>query len=263
MRRFSKRNKSPKNLLIVGILLISVLVIFLLFKLGLFNIKKVDVETGDLTCVKDEQLIDPSAVIGKNFFFLDIEGLKGDIKQNFICVKNVVVSRLFPGKIKIKIDGRKPSGLLISLKDKEASVSSFLQNIATPSSHESLAAFLVDDEGVIFAEGSSNVNLPRIFIYNTSLALGQRLDGAIAEKSLKILDKAKIFGLNIQDSLILDNFFVVLSPIKIIFRLDGEIDTQIASLQLILEKAKMDSVSLEFIDLRFDKPIVKFAPKKN
>ena len=84
--------------------------------------------------------------------------------------------------------------------------------------------------------------------------------------SLQILRAVKKLGFDSLTTQILDNFFLIyptsLSP-KVIFRLDQRIDVQIASLQLILEKAKMYSESLEFIDLRFDKPIVKFAPKKN
>ena len=63
----------------------------------------------------------------------------------------------------------------------------------------------------------------------------------------------------------MDNYLIVFPQVdnpKVFFRLDNEIDLQLASLQLILEKAKIDERILEFIDLRFDKPIVRFAPKK-
>ena len=81
--------------------------------------------------------------------------------------------------------------------------------------------------------------------------------------SLTILDKVKIYRLSITEASIFEDVLMNNTAPKIIFKLRNDIDKQIASLQLILEKAKMETSKLEFIDLRFDKPIVRIAPKKN
>ncbi len=90
-------------------------------------------------------------------------------------------------------------------------------------------------------------------------------EGSFLNNALKILDKIKTFGVTTKKSWVSGEFFIINPDImdpKIIFRLDSQIDIQLASLQLILTEAKIDLKELTFIDLRFDKPIVRFAPKK-
>jgi len=43
-----------------------------------------------------------------------------------------------------------------------------------------------------------------------------------------------------------------------LFTLEKEIESQLASLQFILWRAKMEGKSLKTVDLRFDKPVVKY-----
>ena len=79
------------------------------------------------------------------------------------------------------------------------------------------------------------------------------------------MDAVKKMGISVNESFLNDSFFIIkdeTSVIKVIFRLKNEVDIQLASLQLILDKAKIDEKELEFIDLRFDKPVVRYAPKK-
>ncbi len=107
-------------------------------------------------------------------------------------------------------------------------------------------------------------NIPRIYFYDKNISLGNKLDKSLKD-SLKILDKIRTFGVNIKDTRVLNDLFLIYPQEgwpKIIFRMDDKVDIQLASLQLILEKTKIDNKELEFIDLRFDKPIVKFAPGK-
>ena len=47
-----------------------------------------------------------------------------------------------------------------------------------------------------------------------------------------------------------------------IFLLDRDNQKELASLQLILQRNRIDLRSIESVDLRFDKPIVTFEKKK-
>src|SRR3989344_5333315 len=138
------------------------------------------------------------------------------------------------------------------IKDKEAS----------PAAQNPEGFFIVDEEGVVFAKDDIG-GIPNIYLYDPGVALGKRLNG-IYSNLLVILGKVKTFGINVREGWITDSSFVIKegdgTP-RIIFALEDEIDIQIASLQLILDKAKIDSSKLEFIDLRFDKPIIRFVEK--
>lgn len=255
--------------MLVVFILMGILV-FVLSKLGLFTINKIDIVTQNISCIDGNQLKTSSGLLGQNLFSSNFKDVAKNLKEKFICIKDIELSLVFPNKVRIETKDRQPVALLLLLKSKEASASSLLENIATPSAEQSQEAYLIDDEGIAFAKDIGITILPKIFLYNTSVSLGKKAASDNIENSLKILVGVKKLGLDVKMAAILDNFFVLFSYPRVVFKLDdkmnkffpAEIDTQLASLQLILDKAKIDLKELEFIDLRFDKPIVRIAPKK-
>ncbi len=238
---------------LTGVSLLLILIIFFL-RSDFFTIKKIDVKKEQISCASDNDLKDSSRLLGQNFFLLNTQKTVKILKEKFICINNVILSRSFPDKIKIDVIGRIAVAILIPLNSSEATLSSIEEFIATPSADESQKFLHLDNEGVIFPQGEEN---PSIKIYY----FGQNL---IFKDALVILEKLKTFGLDVKEIKILENFLLINpgSGLKIIFQMGDKINIQLASLQLILEQAKIDGKSLEFIDLRFDKPIVKFAPGK-
>lgn len=236
--------------------MLFVAVVFLGLNLKLFTIKQIEVQKNNLGCVNEDQLKVSSGLLGKNFFSLDKEKLVESLKEQFICVKNIKISRLFPSGVKIEVSPREPAVILLALKN-EATNSALLDNIATPSADQIKDSFIADNEGVTFSKEISGLDIPKIYF--------SELEKYLVQNSIKILDKIKTLGVKVRQSLIKD-VFLVINPFdnepKIIFRLDKKIDIQIASLQLILTEAKINKEIIEFIDLRFDKPVVRFAPKK-
>lgn len=272
MRRFTHRKKkrelsTKRNLsrvLIACFVLILALSVLLIFKSGIFNIKTIEVNViNNLGCASLDQLKDASQLLGQNIFWVSNVTTSKNIKNKFVCVKEVGLSKQFPDIVKLDVLGREPKAKLLNLPHM-ATASANLENIATPSAEQPLDIFLVDEE-VIFAKDTNRFLVPKIFLRDFNLSEGRKADYLIKEV-LNILEKLKSFGLNIQTTQIINQFLVIfpenLQP-KIIFRLGKDINAQIASLQLILKIAKIDSSSVEFIDLRFDKPVVRFAPKKN
>lgn len=266
-----KRRKSSK---ISGILIKISLVIFLLLvfilifasiRLGFFSVKEVEVEAKELGCVDENQLKDSSTVLGQNFFLINSSKIEANLKKKFLCIKSVVISKSLPDKLKLQVSTRQPLAAIITLKDKQASLSSLIDNIATPEAEKIQESYLVDEEGVVFSKDTGGLDIPRIYLDDTKIDFGKELD--FIRSSLKILDKVKTFGIKPMQSWISDGFFIINPPAqpqagpKIIFRLSDKIDIQLASLQLILAEAKINHRTIEFIDLRFDKPVVKFAPE--
>lgn len=112
-------------------------------------------------------------------------------------------------------------------------------------------AFLLDEEGAIFS-GTTSATLK---IYSETKNINFK-------NILAILNKIKIFGIEVGEAVVTQNSLTINSMPKIVLDLSRETEMQIASLQLILQQAKIDGEAAEFIDLRFDKPVVRFAPKK-
>lgn len=261
MRRFKKRNSFWEILLLIFVVIICI-IIYLLLRSNLFTIQAAQVKSEKIDCTDENNLKEKSEVLGKNIFLLDEKNIEENIKKNFICIKSVNFSKVFPNRIKINVAGRNPVAQLISVKNFEVSVSALIENTATPSSNQKEDTYLSDNEGVVFSK-ADDLDIPKIYIFGHDLSLGNKLPDDYLQKSLNILNDLKNLGIDNKQTNIFNNLFITTSVPKIIFRLDQDIRLQIASLQLILKIAKIDKVDLEFIDLRFDKPIVKFAPKKN
>lgn len=111
--------------------------------------------------------------------------------------------------------------------------------------------FLLDEEGVLFS-GTASATLK---IYSAEKNINFK-------SILAILNKIKIFGIEVGEVVVAANNLMINSMPKIVLDLDKDHNMQTASLQLILQQAKIDEEAAEFIDLRFDKPVVRFAPKK-
>lgn len=261
-----KKSSPKKRFLIVILMLVFLSLIFLFLNSRIFIINTIEVRKEKVDCADDNQIADTSGLRGLNFFIAANDQAEKKLKSKFLCIKSTSLSKIFPSKVNLEVLGREPAMVLINLQVEEASDSSLLDEImATASAQvsENKDQFLVDNEGVLYAKNDNlDIVAPRLYFSNTKLTGGEVIKGDLLKNALVILNKLKELGFNVLDAKILDNKFLVInSTPKAIFKLDREIDIQLASLQLILQKAKMESSDLEFIDLRFDKPVVKFAPK--
>ena len=251
-----------------GLVLLAVILIlgFLIIRSDIFTIRSVDIGSEKIVCTNSEKIKNASKLLGQNLFLISTSKVKNAIKKKFLCIKDVALSRIFPNKISIFVSGREGKVLLMTIKKEDATVSASLKDIATPSAErlEADEGLEVDEDGVIFAKKAPTFDLPRIYVHS-NLALGQIIPDTIFN-ALKVLDKVRSYGLDVSISEILDGWFMTyeqLNTPRIIFKLEENLDAQLASLQLILNQAKIDENQLEFIDLRFDKPVLRLAPKKN
>lgn len=231
---------------IIIFIFITGVVSFVFVRSGLLTIKKIDIEAKDISCADNDLLRKTSGFLGQNFFLTDFSKIEVRIKNKFSCVKSVKLSKTFPGKIRLTFSPRQPFAKLYNMKNKIST--------ATPSAEEIKSSYIIDDEGVTIDNAANDDNILKVYVPDTEILMPDLL---------KILAKIKIFKLDIKEAFVVDDNLIISGMPKIIFRLGDKIDIQLASLQLILNEAKIELSLLEFIDLRFDKPVVKFAPKKN
>lgn len=263
-------------------IIILILASFLVVRSNIFTITSVDVYVEKIACTDPNQVKDSAHLLGQNFLTLNSAKVESDLKKKFLCIRSIILSRDFPSRVKLAVFGREPVAILVAIDSQEASQSGVLERFSEIQATASAQAFpavewgeekgnrfLIDAEGVIYSDNIEQINLseerPRIYISGLNLTLG-KLAESLIQNTLKILEKVKAFGVDIKEAKIYSkNILLINAMPKMIFKLDDKIDIQIASLQLILKVAKINhwTVPLEFIDLRFDKPILRFAPKKN
>ncbi len=278
MRRLTQKRKSKKGLILL-LAIFSVAFIGIIFlKFNLLNVNQAEVKSDQIDCATSDELKDLAGLLGQNILFIDEVSIEKKIKDKFLCVRNIDLKRNLPGKVTLEIYGRRPVAILIEVKE--------VDKISTGSGEASLSAkearlpdgqasasslfnfygsgepFLTDNEGVIFAKKEVS-GIPRIYFEGISLSVGKKLEEEVIKNALKILERIKIFGVEIKEAKIYSqNTLLVNGVPKMIFSLDPNLDLQLAALQLLLEQAKISEERMEFIDLRFEKPIVKYAPKK-
>lgn len=263
IRNSKKRNgKKISRIAVFLALIFLLLTVYLFFGSDFFRIKRVEIKSQNVICADENHIKDTIFLYGKNILILDTQSIVKNLLDKFICIKNANLFKSLPDKVRLEIAGREGAAALINLQKNEASISALIANMSTPSAEQIKGAYVVDSEGVVFAQLGSEANIPKIYAYD--LDIGESSSKNLIADCLKILQKISRFGMGISDVRIVDDVFLinVTDGSKIIFRANTKLDVQIASLQLILEKAKIDESRIEFIDLRFDKPVVRFAPKK-
>ncbi len=291
---------SKRNLLYLTIILFFIAAFFVV-RSNILIIKTIEIQTEKIGCTDKDKVEESVNLSGRYLYSVDEKKLAAELKNKYLCVKTVTLSKILPDKVKISVLGREPAVAAISLKDKEATQSSIAEDLKEASSSAQFSfnpsgfkeKFLVDNEGIVYSATIEQTSVPLVFISGFNLILGQKLEGQLINNTLKILEKVKSFGIEVKEVKIYpQEILLIMGEPRLIFRVDERVDEQIASLQLILQTAKInrgtispsernrgtispsernrgtisqgeeDSQAAELIDLRFDKPIVKFAPNK-
>lgn len=251
-------------------LIILTILCVLLWKAEVLNIKKIVIEKNSAPCVDDQKLLSELKIKGELILLIDENNINKYILSKNICVKNIVLEKKIPDTVKIIINGRKgvartvsfKNNLSINLKQLEATDSSqaALIDWSLPVS-DSTDNFTVDDEGIVFAKNDEN-SLPFLYISDQMIQIGNKIKNIDFSKVALIFIKLPQMNINITQTKIIEHNLQILGENKIIISLEKDILKQLASLQLILEKARIDNRTMEMIDLRFDKPVVKYVLKK-
>lgn len=252
-------------LFIAPIVLIPVAV----FKFGVFNVSKINIEINNATCIKEQNVLQEISPILKNIIFINAFEINNKILGRYPCVRQVDLKREFPKDIKLNVLGRNPLLRIQSYVVPQLP----LENLeATPSSRSALldwsfpkvqedSIWIVDETGMVFNKDEKS-ELPLVFYPWENLQLGIRIDPGIIVKVNTVINKFSLLNLPIYRGKILNNDFLIESQYKMAISLSKDVPRQLASLQLILQEAKINKRIMETIDLRFDKPVIVYFPKK-
>ena len=236
--------------------LILFVIIFGIYYSPIFKIKSIGFSGEEPNCTTKEEVGKISGILGENILFLDKLKTEKKIKDKFLCIRSVNFHKSIPDSLKLDLKNRRASLTLIPAVPNDSTES------ARPV--QTGQGLLIDDEGIVFTLDEAKSSQPAVFILGEELSVGKKLDQELIKKTVQVLEKIKSLGVNSDDPKIYSKAYLSLGQRpQMIILLNDKIDRQLASLQLILDQAKMDTKEVEFLDLRFDKPIVRYAPKKN
>ena len=287
LRKAKPKIKFKRNeitFLLLGLLLILILV--LLFRSNLMLINQVSVEPGKTFCTTEEAVKSEAKLEGQQIFLINSSSISERIKKRFICIESVQLERIPLDKVKIKLTERKPAAKvnvilqpnLENLKIQEASPSSESGRLdfSVDESRISLQ-LLVDKLSFIFADNSDLAkeyfkdvsSIPEFFVISQAEKKGEFIRNKSTSAVLEILPKINALQVPVDRVKIDQNKILISGDPDLVFSTDKDLNRQLASLQLILQKATMNSTDplkkreenkpIELIDLRFDKPIVVYS----
>ncbi len=210
--------------------------LFLLLE-NFFKIKEIEVNERNIKIIGLENLY------GKNILFLNSEKTTERLIKENPAIKTIVIQKKLPSKL--------------------------LLNVVFANSIAQLAVdagyFYLDEDGKIIKKTRNpSFSLPQINfyqkIYYSDYQSGQQIYFEEIKKSLYLLKKINQIGLTIKDLDISGNNVIVfnLENKKIIFDSLKDQQLQLFQLEQIIKAFKIKGENYKEIDLRFDKPIVRF-----
>lgn len=288
LHRRRERKNNKKKLFIVFLLILAIGgIMFGLFKSPFFKISSLEYKFNNINCVSEDEIKKSVFGVGQNIFFIDTSLIEKSLTSKFECIRKVSVKKVYPQKLNIELSGRSPVASVRVFRENEASGSAslvnVLQEIASPSAiatdsarlvtfeaerakltpNTDYESFWVDDEGNVFVQSSGEEGLPVISVGDFKLSVGSNFGKDLINNLLTIFDKLRALNVGFEEvRLYKQSNLLVKSEKIILLDLTNDLQKQLASLQLILEKAKIENENISVIDLRFDKPVVRYVQKK-
>ncbi|MGB9883087.1 MAG: cell division protein FtsQ/DivIB [Microgenomates group bacterium] len=235
--QLSKKFFNKVKIIILFIFLVLFFLNLFLFLENFFKIKEIEVNE------KNIKIIGLDSLYGKNIIFLNEEKTVEKLIKNNPSIKNIVISRILPAKLSLSLTFTHPLAQLVVDK----------------------GFFYLDDNGKIIEKSKNqSVSLPFLNfyqkIYFDDYQPGQEIFFGEIKKSLYLLKKINQMGLTIKHLDISGNNVIVfnLENKKIIFDSLKDQQLQLYQLGQIIKAFKIKGENYQEIDLRFDKPVVRF-----
>lgn len=290
------RSKPKRNLFLLLLPVAIFGLLWLLVHLNPLQIKNQTLSLENVPCASESALKEAAHLQDQSILFVNSQVLQRTLEAKFLCINQVVVSKTSLNSIKLDVIGRQALLKVSSATEasppaqftddfisqlQEASSSS-QSAVITPledqtdffdtisSNHEEL---LVDATGLLFEQATSQANLADVMIIHPPFKLGEKIDPSQVKEIEEIWAKLNELSLPITSFRMKDATVVIKSqnPEYLLFNLDGAVNRQLASLQLILKQITMDpggenssvgsTKPIQSIDFRFDKPVLVYASK--
>jgi len=250
---FNKLSPKLKIVLRILVYILIVIGVILFLRSPIFNISKTEIlpfTDSQLkyiqTSVIDEKI---NHIYGQNYFKINEKEIAEKVKEEYL-VEAVIVEKNLPDGITIKLKERTPF-LTINLNETQCiniDKSSFAFDIAT-TTEDCLAKSDFYDTYYVTLVNSKN-----------TYSLGETSNSFITDSLDKIIFAIEESKYNVSKITIKDEYLEVLltNGSIIIFNLNHDVDIEIARLYIIIEEIQTDYKEFKTLDLRYERPIIKF-----
>jgi cell division septal protein FtsQ len=254
------------------IIFLSLLSLFLVFRSDLFVIHEVLVEVQPQTKILSRTIDEAKLALdlaksrseGRSVFFVDSRKIINEIKNNFFSFKEVSLQRNYPNRLNLILRARVPVAEIVIRPASAAAqlLSPDGELTVSGSKQEIKDRFVSDIDGYLFAKTASPSSLPLINIFlDREVVVGEKLAEEQVETALKIIKDLESYRLGIAEIGLVGWESIPLrlkDSTLVIFNSNKEVAGQVAALHAIVTRHKIEGRKARSIDLRYDKPVVKY-----
>lgn len=225
--------------------LIGIAAIVLSVVLGLWNVRTVEFQDGDIKYSNIESIKNSGDTLkGMDIFMIDPQFVESEIKKGNPFIKSIEVDKVIPSKLVLKIHEYIPRFIYYTVdscnvySEMGVKIESICENCLEECStqKDSFSSIYISSENSLESDG--------IFLYSNEL-----------NSFIRLLSE---FGYDISEVNIKDGVTTLLGNGKsFIFDLNQGLDVQMARMYLVGEKVNQDSIIFLSLDLRFERPILK------
>lgn len=230
--------KSLLSLLVLGGLITLVIVFF---QGDYFRIKEISCFVGETSCTDEEKIIFAD-LLGENIFLCQTHNFTQKILEKYWQFEQV------------KIEKKLPHQIIVSLKTRQPFFNMTM---------EGKKWWLLDQQGFVLQEKEKAfAGLPQVF-YSLSLqpAVGQKIEQETIQAIVQMLTSlAQEKLINYQKIMAQENVITLFTTDQLIasFSAQKNMQVQVDSLHFIVRLSKIEGKLPKFLDLRYDKPVVRF-----
>lgn len=256
-------------LLVFGLSLLS---LFLAFRSDLFLIHEILVEvkaqnqvlslvTNEIKLATD---LTKSQTLGRSIFFIDSQKIIAEIEKNFLTIKEVSLRKSYPNQLSLILTPRAP---VAEITTWPASAAARLIGTEaaelTSKWQERLKERLISDEtGFLFAKIAAASGLPKIDIFlDRTIDLGERLEENRIQFALNLIADLKDRKIEVEEIGLVGWEAI---PVRlgdqtlVIFSSKKSEAEQVAALQAILIRHRIENKYPKQVDLRYEKAVVRY-----
>jgi cell division protein FtsQ len=194
---------------------------------------------GKFVNAEDLEILVDSNLVNRNIFYVDTQKLESDLNSNFLGAKKLSVKKVFPDKIIVSVEERKPLALLYQNPESEL--------------------YLIDDEGYVLGKVAPEfMDLPKIQ-FSGALEIGKFVSQEIVPVTRQIIKESDANNLKISSMSFNPKYtrIYIVDSAEALISNEKDLSFSLKLLSSMVKRLTLEGKKVSQIDLRYDKVIVK------
>ena len=233
----------PISILLIGILLFCCF--YLLLRSDFFLLHKIEISrtsnSQQVKFISEDKFKDEFEDLrGRSFFSIIAGEIEDKVKKEYPSLEKLTFIKKFPDKIEVFFEEKEAAALLEAKNGR----------------------FLLDKNGLIFAQAPDGFEAPAFQNLDKEAHLGEKIDSVELQMAIELIRGFSNFQIFHALFFNTQNFPTIYiktqEGTELFFSGESNLNEQLATLQLIVKNGTIEGKALKKVDLSFKKPVVSY-----